>query len=194
MWKRSKERMSILADDTEKQVDEATEPSEEVLETVEAVVEDSETSNETSAADPKDEEIAELQQQLLRVRADFDNFRRRTRQEKEDLSLYATKKLLSDLLPVLDNFERAMGAVATAEDEQLKTGIDMVHRQLTQVLSQYGVEQMNAEGEAFDPTRHEAVMQESADGTEPNVVLQELQKGYLLHDKVLRPAMVKVSV
>nr|WP_236017818.1 nucleotide exchange factor GrpE [Alicyclobacillus suci] len=143
--------------------------------------------------DPKDQEIADLQQQLLRTRADFDNFRRRTRAEKEELSQFATKKLLSDLLPVVDNFDRAMQAVSDA-DEQIRTGIEMVHRQFQAILSQYGVTPMNAEGETFDPTRHEAVMQEAAEGVEPNVVLQELQRGYLLHDKVLRPAMVKVSV
>ncbi|GMA60008.1 nucleotide exchange factor GrpE [Alicyclobacillus fastidiosus] len=156
-----------------------------------------EQAEETASAevelDPKDEQLAELQQQLLRTRADFDNFRRRTRAEKEELSQFATKKLLADLLPVIDNFDRAMEAVGDA-DEQIRTGIEMVHRQFSAVLSQYGVVPMNAKGEAFDPNRHDAVMQEAADGVEPNVVLQELQRGYLLHDKVLRPAMVKVSV
>lgn len=156
-------------------------------EAVEVVVEE-------TSADASAEQIANLEQQLLRARADFDNFRRRTRQEKDELSQFATKKLLGDLLPVVDNFDRALMTVEPTADEQLKTGLEMVHRQLLQVLANYGVEPMQAEGEAFDPTRHEAVMQESAEGKDANVVLQELQKGYLLHDKVLRPAMVKVSV
>ncbi|GMA56154.1 molecular chaperone GrpE [Alicyclobacillus sacchari] len=147
-----------------------------------------------STADPRDAQIEELTQQLLRTRADFDNFRRRTRQEREELTQFATKKLLGDLLPVIDNFDRAMAALDQVDEPQLKTGIEMVHRQLQQLLAQYGVEAMAAEGAAFDPVLHEAVMQESVAGTEPGVVLQVLQTGYTIHGKVLRPAMVKVSV
>ncbi|WAH38536.1 nucleotide exchange factor GrpE [Alicyclobacillus dauci] len=176
--------------DTQNQSDAENDAVEAEVETIEA---DAEVTADDAGQDPKDAEIESLQQQLLRVRADFDNFRRRTRQEKEELSQFATRKLLADLLPIVDNFDRALAAEDGADD-QLRTGIEMVHRQLTQVLSQHGVEPMKAQGETFDPVRHEAVMQESVDGTEPNVVLQELQKGYMLHDKVLRPAMVKVSV
>ena len=147
-----------------------------------------------TARDPRDAQIEELTQQLLRTRADFDNFRRRTRQEREELTQFATKKLLGDLLPVIDNFDRAMAAFDQVDEPQLKTGIEMVHRQLQQLLGQYGVEAMAAEGATFDPALHEAVMQESVEGTEPGVVLQVLQKGYTIHGKVLRPAMVKVSV
>lgn len=146
------------------------------------------------ALDAKGAELANLQEQLLRTRADFDNFRRRTRQEKEELNQFATKKLLTDLLPVVDNFDRAMEAVSEVLDNQFKTGIDMVHRQFQQVLSQYGVKPMETDGQSFDPTLHEAVMQEAVEGTEPGVIVQTLQKGYLIHDRVLRPAMVKVSV
>ncbi|WP_051189338.1 nucleotide exchange factor GrpE [Alicyclobacillus acidoterrestris] len=190
--------MFRLSEEANEQVqNEAATEAETDVEAKEAQAETETASNDAAQSeaqvDPKDQEIADLQQQLLRTRADFDNFRRRTRAEKEELSQFATKKLLSDLLPVVDNFDRAMQAVSDA-DEQIRTGIEMVHRQFQAILSQYGVTPMNAEGEAFDPTRHEAVMQEAAEGVEPNVVLQELQRGYLLHDKVLRPAMVKVSV
>lgn len=150
---------------------------------------------QTEHTDARDAQIEDLTQQLLRVRADFDNFRRRTRQEQDDLSRFATKKLLADLLPVVDNFDRAMLSDSpTDEDSQWKTGILMVQRQLSQVLGNYGVAAMEVEGEPFDPTRHEAVMQEQVDGQPSGIVLQELQKGYMLHDKVLRPAMVKVSL
>lgn len=145
-------------------------------------------------SDERDAQIADLQGQLLRTRADFDNFRRRTRQEKEELSQFATKKLIADLLPTIDNFERALSALDTVGDDQVKTGIEMVHRQLVQVLDGYGVTPMEVLGQPFDPARHEAVMQEPAENETLGTVLQELQKGYLLHDKVLRPAMVKVSV
>lgn len=153
-----------------------------------------EESTQSDEQDERDRQIEALTQQLLRTRADFDNFRRRTRREKEELSLFATKKLLTDLLPVVDNFDRAMTALESVDEPQLKTGIEMVYRQLDQLLSQYGVTPMQAEGASFDPSMHEAVMQEQVEGQEAGVVLQELQKGYLLHGKVLRPAMVKVSV
>ncbi|WP_367306198.1 nucleotide exchange factor GrpE [Alicyclobacillus acidocaldarius] len=147
-----------------------------------------------SEPDPRDAQIEELTQQLLRTRADFDNFRRRTRQEREELVQFATKKLLADLLPVLDNFDRAIQALEGVDEPQMKQGIEMVHRQLIQVMHQYGVTEMDAVGAPFDPSQHEAVMQEQVEGQEPGRVIEVLQKGYLLHGKVLRPAMVKVSV
>ncbi|QQE77347.1 nucleotide exchange factor GrpE [Alicyclobacillus sp. SO9] len=154
-----------------------------------------ESSEEKSAQpDEKDAQINDLTQQLLRTKADFDNFRRRTRQEKEDLKQFATKKLLEELLPVVDNFERALDAVAGDSDiSELKTGIEMVHKQLVDVLQKHGVEPMNVVDQPFDPKVHEAVMQEPAEGKEPGVVLAELQKGYTVHGQVLRPAMVKVT-
>ncbi|MDI9259341.1 nucleotide exchange factor GrpE [Alicyclobacillus sendaiensis] len=147
-----------------------------------------------SEPDPRDAQIEELTQQLLRTRADFDNFRRRTRQEREELVQFATKKLLADLLPVLDNFDRAIQALEGVNEPQMKQGIEMVHRQLIQVMHQYGVTEMAAVGAPFDPAQHEAVMQEQVEGQEPGRVIEVLQKGYLLHGRVLRPAMVKVSV
>lgn len=142
-------------------------------------------------------QLADVQAQLLRTMADFDNFRRRSRQEKDDLQKFATRKLLQDLLPVVDNFDRALsawGAVDNADATDLKAGIEMVQRQLLSVLQSYGVEAMNDVGQPFDPNVHEAVMQAPADETQAGIVLEEFQKGYRLHDKVLRPAMVKVSV
>ncbi|MCL6599964.1 MAG: nucleotide exchange factor GrpE [Alicyclobacillus macrosporangiidus] len=140
------------------------------------------------------EEVERLRQQLLRAHADFDNFRRRTRQEKEELQWVANKQLLAELLPVVDNFERALAA-AGAEASELRTGVEMVHRQLLGILEKFGVTPVPAVGEKFNPSVHEAVLQEPAgDGGEPGVVVQELQRGYMLRDKVLRPAMVKVTV
>ncbi len=140
-------------------------------------------------------ELEGLRQQLLRVHADFDNFRKRTRQEKEDLRLFAIKKLIGELLPVADNFERAMSSFENASGvEEVKAGLDMVHRQLLQIFQQNGVEVLNPQNEAFDPNVHEAVMQEAAEGRETGIITEVLQKGYSLHSKVLRPAMVKVTV
>jgi molecular chaperone GrpE len=137
-------------------------------------------------------QVQELQNQLLRARADFDNYRRRTRQEMEDLRAFATRQLLADLLPIADNFERALSAIEG--HEEVKTGVEMVHRQLLALLEKHGVEPMKTVGETFDPNFHEAVMQEPAGDREAGIVAEELQKGYLLHGRVLRPAMVKVTV
>lgn len=170
----------------------------ETAEAVQAEIildDDSEKSHAPDSTDERDAQIADLTQQLMRARADFDNFRRRTRQEKEDLQQFATKKLLEQLLPVIDNFERALSAVPNSEGaaSELISGIEMVHRQLAGVLEQHGVEAIEAVGQPFDPNYHEAVMQESVEGKEPGEVIAELQKGYTIHGKVLRPAMVKVT-
>lgn len=139
-------------------------------------------------------ELEEMRQSLLRVHADFDNYRKRTRQEMDDLRKFAARALLAELLPVADNFDRALAAFVTGNVDDIRAGVEMVRRQLAAVLEKHGVTPMECVGQAFDPTRHEAVMQEPADGREAGVVVEELQKGYMLHDKVLRPALVKVTV
>lgn len=139
-------------------------------------------------------EAEEYQQRLLRAQADFDNFRRRTLKEKEDLAKYASSKLVTELLPVLDNFERALATEqAASEAGSFIKGVDMIFRQLGQVLEQEGVKPMEAVGQPFNPEFHQAVMTVETDEYEEGIVVEELQKGYLLKDKVLRPAMVKVS-
>lgn len=150
---------------------------------------------ETVAQEEADE-TEQMRQQLLRLQADFDNFRKRTQKEREDLQTFATRKLLADLLPVVDNFDRAMAALADAEGqvETLRAGLEMVHRQLLGLLDQYDVRPMAAEGEAFDPNVHEAVAQAPAQDGPVGVVVEVLQRGYWLGERVLRPAMVKVSV
>jgi len=136
----------------------------------------------------------ELQQRLLRAQADFDNFRRRTMKEKEELAQYASSKLVTQLLPVLDNFERALAAAQTGSEEQsFVKGVDMIFRQFMQVLEQEGVKAMNAVGEPFNPEFHQAIMQVESEEHEEGIVVEEVQKGYMLKDRVLRPAMVKVS-
>ncbi|MFC4766341.1 nucleotide exchange factor GrpE [Effusibacillus consociatus] len=137
-------------------------------------------------------EMQELQNRLLRSTADFDNFRKRARQEKEDLSNYATLRLVQEILPVVDNFQLALAA-ETSDAESLKKGVEMVFRQFESTLEREGVVAMNAVGQPFDPNFHEAVMQVESDEYAPGTVVEELRKGYLLHDKVVRPAMVKVS-
>jgi len=136
----------------------------------------------------------ELMNRYLRVQADFDNFRKRSRLEKEETIKLANAKLITDLLTVIDNLERAL--MVNGDDanfQALKQGVEMVYRELKQSLEKAGLKEMDAIGKPFDPNYHQAVMQEEKEGIEPNIVLEELMKGYLLNDKVIRPAMVKVS-
>lgn len=139
-------------------------------------------------------QIEEAQQRTLRLQADYDNFRRRTRQEKEDFVKYASMKLIEQLLPVVDNFERALSASRVKSDfEALAKGVEMIARQLDQVLAAEGLAAMQAVGQPFNPELHQAIMQVESEEHGEGIVVEEIQKGYTLKDKVLRPAMVKVS-
>lgn len=139
--------------------------------------------------------VDESQQRVLRTQADFDNYRKRTQKEKEEFAKYASSKLITELLPVLDNFDRALTtATDNPEFESFTKGIQMIFRQLDGVLKAEGLVAMEAVGEPFNPEFHQAVMQVESEEHEEGIVVEELQKGYMLKDKVLRPAMVKVSV
>lgn len=145
--------------------------------------------------------LAELQAKLddeenrhLRLRADFDNMRRRSQLDREAAEKYRAQKLLSDLLPVLDNFDRALQVETTTEEAaSLVKGIEMVYRSLVEATEKEGLEVIKAEGEQFDPNFHQAVMQEQDSDKETGVIVRELQKGYILKDRVLRPTMVSVN-
>jgi molecular chaperone GrpE len=169
-------------------------PDVEVVDFAAEAAEGTDTSTVSNAAVvvALQNEVDALKNQLLRAHADFDNFRKRTRQEKEDLQRFAAKKVLSDLLPVVDNFERALTTFGDDANE-LKTGVEMVYRQLVTLLEGQGVAEIEALEKVFDPNIHQAVMQESVDGKDAGIVIEVLQKGYYLNDKVLRPAMVKVT-
>jgi molecular chaperone GrpE len=157
---------------------------------------------ESLAQEPaEDERFRDLQRQadenhnrFLRAQADFDNFRRRTQKEKEELAQYASLKLVGQLLPVLDNFERALQTgVESDESGSFAKGVDMIYRQLAQVLESEGLRRMEAVGQPFDPELHQAIMQVESEEYETGNVVETVQNGYWLKDKVLRPAMVKVS-
>jgi molecular chaperone GrpE len=134
-------------------------------------------------------------QRYLRTQADFDNFRRRSRQEKEEFAKYASQKLIEGLLPIVDNFERAISASREQQDfESLAKGVEMIQRQLNQLLEDEGLQPIAAVGQPFNPELHQAIMQAPAEeGTESGIVAEELQKGYMLKEKVIRPSMVKVT-
>ncbi|MNC27216.1 heat shock protein GrpE [compost metagenome] len=154
-----------------------------------------EASGSGEAAKRLQELAEEAQARALRVQADFDNFRRRTQKEKEELAQYATSKLVGELLSVLDNFERALvTAPGNAESEAFTKGINMIFRQLEGVLKSEGLAAMETVGQPFNPEYHQAIMQVESEEYEEGIVTEEVQKGYLLKDKVLRPAMVKVSM
>ncbi|WP_082233786.1 nucleotide exchange factor GrpE [Halobacillus massiliensis] len=164
--------------------------NEEVNETEENTVE----VNEQSEVDELKEEKDELQNRLLRLQADYDNFRRRTQKEKEADRKYRVQSLVEELVPVLDNFERALQVEIVGDAaENLASGMKMVYSQLQSALEKEGVEEIPAEGEVFDPHLHQAVMQVEDENYESNVVVEQLQKGYRLKDRVIRPAMVKVN-
>ncbi|MDQ0197238.1 molecular chaperone GrpE [Neobacillus ginsengisoli] len=167
---------------------------------VESVFDETETI-EQNEVNPFEEEIQTLKNKLeeadnryLRLQADFDNFRRRTRLDSEASEKYRAQKLITDLLPALDNFERALKMeVENEHTKALLQGMEMVYRGLLEALKKEGVEAIEAVNKEFDPHLHQAVMQAEDENYASNIVIEEFQKGYLLKDRVIRPSMVKVS-
>ncbi|MFV9511010.1 nucleotide exchange factor GrpE [Tepidibacillus sp. LV47] len=138
--------------------------------------------------------IEELQNKLLRVHADFDNFRKRMRLEKEETAKYASARLVEALLPAYDNLQRAINSSKETKNfDSLVQGVEMVYRQMEQILNQEGLQPIESVGQPFNPELHQAVMQVQTDEYESGIVVEELQKGYKFKDKVLRPSMVKVN-
>ncbi len=142
----------------------------------------------------REQAYGELEGQFKRLAADFENFRRRATAEREDLIKFAGSRVLENLLPVVDNFERALAAMGKATDiEQVQAGIEMIYRQMQDFLAKSGVAPMEAQGKPFDPNLHEAIAQMENADLPDETVMAEVQKGYLYNGKVLRHAMVQVS-
>lgn len=139
----------------------------------------------------KNKEIAELTDRLLRLQADFMNYKNRVEKERENIYSYANENLMNHILPVLDNFQRAMENAES--DNGFHQGVQMIYNQLLEALNANGLKEIECLGEAFDPNFHHAVFMEEVEGTEEGTVLEVLQKGYMLKDKVIRPSMVKVA-
>ncbi len=146
------------------------------------------------------EELSRLQEELNRFRelylrklADFENFRKRKEKEVEDFRLAAHADLMRDVLPVLDNLERAL-AVPEGDGSGIRAGVELVLRQLKDVLRRYGLVELNPQAEAFDPRYHEAIARQEREDVQTDQVLEVLQKGYTLRGKLLRPALVVVGV
>jgi molecular chaperone GrpE len=137
-------------------------------------------------------EIADLRDRSMRTLADFDNYRKRAERERQEVRRYALLEPLREVLPIADNLERALEASGSADD--LKRGVEMILRQLHELLRRLGVREVPAAGEAFDPALHEAVSRQESPDVQAPTVAETLVRGYQLHDKLLRPAMVKVAV
>lgn len=180
-----KETSDVEIDTMNEAVDEAVTKTVEILDQDEVAVLQAELEKQQGL-------VEEHNDRYKRLQADFENLRRRTRQEKEDLSIVVAQNFILDLLPIVDNFERALGSGLTQDAAQVLLGVDMIHRQFIQALEKCGMTAVDAVGKMFDPQMHEAVMRvedaEQADGT----VVEELQKGYAVRGRVIRPSMVKV--
>jgi len=133
--------------------------------------------------------------QLLRTAADFENFKKRAARERTEASKYATESLLQKLIPVLDNFEAALTAAdaASGDANALQTGVNMIYQQLKNALKEAGLQEVDATNQKFDPTMHEALSQAESSEVPEGHVLQQLRKGYKLHDRLVRPASVVVA-
>ena len=155
---------------------------------------DAEITNLRQALADKELEAKNNYDRLLRQVAELDNFKKRSTREREDISRFANETLIKDLLPVVDNLERAVAhASGGGNGRPIVEGVEMVLKGLLDVLAKHGVTQISAVGQPFDPAKHEAMAQVESDTHEPNYVVEELHKGYALRDRLLRPALVSVA-
>lgn len=191
------------AEDLIREAVEAVESRGVPLETAAAAAEEVAASSEVEAADATagasgDElealrvENKELQERALRALADYENYRRRTEKERADIGRYALFEPMREFLEVIDNLERAIAAASEASD--LKVGVEMTLRQMLELLGRFGVLRVPASGEEFDPALHEAVARVDDKSVSVPMVVEEFQTGYVLHERLLRPAMVKVAM
>ena len=172
---------------------------EDVKEEVKDIPSDSEQEeivediNEESELDLLKKENEKLKNEYARAYADTENIRKRLSAEAEQINKYRIQSFAKEILPVIDNLERALQTEVSETDVGFKKGVEMTYNQLLAALKNEGIEVIDCENKPFDPNFHQAIMQEKKEGVEPGLVIEVLQKGYLLKDRILRPAMVKVS-
>jgi molecular chaperone GrpE len=147
----------------------------------------------TAAPDPIQKERDDLLDRLLRKTAEFDNFRKRIERERKDFAEWAAADVLTDIVTVLDDFDRALAADAPEEARQYKAGFELIRRSLAELVRKRGVTPVDALGADFDPHKHQAVAYDAAEGAREGEVVEELRKGYMLGERLLRPALVKVA-
>ena len=188
------EEMQQEIDEAEAAQEDAAEGSEEEA-PEEAAAADAAMQEEIEAlkgqVDGLNKDLQEKKDRLLRLQADFDNFRRRSAKEREEISAVVTQNFCKDMLPLLDNFERAMAA-ETKDVEAFQKGVEMIVTQFQEILKKNGLEHIEAVGQKFDPNFHQAVMRVEDPEKEDDTVAQELQKGYMVKGRVIRPSMVQV--
>jgi molecular chaperone GrpE len=179
---------------SEKTTDQTENPAPEGEDTTPDQGADSCEASAEEKATALEAQVAELNDQYLRKAAEFENFRKRMNREKQDAIDFANQNLLLDLIPVIDDFERAIKAAETSQDfTSLYEGISMIEKRLlSQLENKWGLKRFDSAGEAFDPNRHEAIMAEKSAGISEPTVQEDLIKGYTLKDRVIRSAKVKV--
>lgn len=203
---------SFIKDEMKKKDEQKLEEMQQEIDEAEAAQEDAAEGSEEEALEEAASEAAAMQEEiealkgqvekltgdlqekkdrLLRLQADFDNFRRRSAKEREEISAVVTQNFCKDMLPLLDNFERAMAA-ETRDVEAFQKGVEMIFTQFQEVLKKNGLEQIETVGQKFDPNFHQAVMRVEDPEKEDDTVAQELQKGYMVKGRVIRPSMVQV--
>ena len=190
----------VTEDDKELETDESTDASEDA-DTKDASKEadtkqDAKKGlfNKKNKKDKKDEQIEELTDRVKRQMAEFENFRKRTEKEKSQMYDMGAKSIVEKILPVIDNFERGLAAVPEdAKDDPFVDGMNKIYKQMISVLEEAGVKAIEAEGKEFDPDFHNAVMHVEDESLGENIVAEELQKGYMYRDTVVRHSMVKVA-
>ena len=197
----NKEMKDVHAAEAEAEVkDETSAETDTPEDAVETPEEPSTSEENTESAEESGEEVSEeeaamneLNKKYMRLAADFQNFKRRTEKEKSDIYQYANEKIALDIIEVIDNFERALAHIEEYQDKQFAEGVEKIYKQLQGVLEKNSIEEIKAEGEVFDPNFHNAVMTKEEPGVESGVVLSDMQKGYLLNGRGIRPSMVVVS-
>lgn len=199
------EKETKPVDETSKTVNTAEETLEQEEIVKEEAIEEAEETPEQEETEKNDEvsledellsmkeQVEESENKYLKLYAEFENFKRRNRQEAELNSKYKDQKFAENLLPVIDNLERALAIDGTDESFiALNKGVEMVYKNLVEILEKHDIKAIDALNQPFDPNFHQAVMTEATD-KESNIVIEEFQKGYILKDRVIRPTMVKVS-
>ena len=187
-------------DENEEVIDEEIEATEE--ETTEQAQDKKEQDGQESVEDvnflkakneQSEKEIEELKDRLIRLQAEFANYKKRTTKEKQDIVTYASEGLITELLPVLDNFERALDTEVDENTKSIYQGVEMVYNQFAETLTNNGLEEIECLNDKFDHNCHHAVTQQESDEHEEDTVIQVLAKGYKYKDKVIRPSIVMTS-
>ncbi|PTI20124.1 nucleotide exchange factor GrpE [Staphylococcus warneri] len=189
------------SEETSNSVENTESNNSQDVETNEEAANKDASNEEDENVDPKDQEIERLQQlaneneeKYLRLYAEFENYKRRIQNENKINKTYQAQGVLTDILPTIDNIERALQIEGDDDSfKSLQKGVQMVHESLLRALKDNGLEEIESEGQAFDPNVHQAVVQDDNPEYESGVITQELQKGYKLKDRVLRPSTVKVN-